>query len=89
MLKDDEISIPILEEDRSGNKKYKIVKVTNRFNEHVADYAQDYVRIKDLALKEKQLKTIEKWMTEKISDTYVSVNRDSQACDFTNNWLKK
>lgn len=88
-LKDNEISIPILEEDRSGNKKYKIVMVTNRFNEHVADYAQDYVRIKDLALKEKQLKSIEKWMTEKISDTYVSVNRNSQSCDFANNWLKK
>ena len=88
-LKDNEISNPILEEDRSGNKKYKIVMVTNRFNEHVADYAQDYVRIKDLALKEKQLKTIEKWMTDKISDTYVSVNRDNQTCDFANNWLKK
>jgi len=88
-LEDNEISIPILEEDRSGNKKYKIVMVTNRFNEHVADYAQDYVRIKDLALKEKQLKAIEKWMTEKIADTYVSVNQDSQSCDFANNWLKK
>lgn len=88
-LEDNEISIPILEEDRSGNKKYKIVMVTNRFNEHVADYAQDYVRIKDLALKEKQLKAIEKWMVEKISDTYVSVNRDNQSCDFANNWLKK
>ena len=88
-LEDNEISIPILEEDRSGNKKYKIVMVTNRFNEHVADYAQDYVRIKDLALKEKQLKTIEKWMIEKIADTYVSVNRDNQSCDFANNWLKK
>jgi peptidyl-prolyl cis-trans isomerase SurA len=88
-LEDNEISTPILEEDRSGNKKYKIVMVTNRFNEHVADYAQDYVRIKDLALKEKQLKAIEKWMTEKISDTYIIVNRDSQSCDFANNWLKK
>ena len=88
-LKDNEISIPILEEDRSGNKKYKIVMVTNRFNEHVADYAQDYVRIKDLALKEKQLKAIEKWMSDKISDTYISVNRASQSCDFANNWLKK
>lgn len=88
-LEDNEISIPILEEDRSGNKKFKIVMVTNRFNEHVADYVQDYVRIKDLALKEKQLKAIEKWMSEKISDTYVSVNRESQSCDFANNWLKK
>jgi len=88
-LEDNEISIPILEEERSGKKKYKIVMVTNRFNEHVADYAQDYVRIKDLALKEKQLKAIEKWMAEKIADTYVSVNRDSQSCNFGNNWLKK
>ena len=88
-LEDDQISIPILEEDRSGNKKYKIVMVTNRFNEHVADYSQDYARIKDLALKEKQLKAIEKWMTEKIGDTYISVNNESQSCDFANNWLKK
>lgn len=88
-LDDNEISIPLLEEDRSGNKKYKMVMVTNRFNEHVADYVQDYVRIKDLALKEKQLNAIEKWMKEKITATYVSVNRDSQSCEFTNNWLKK
>jgi peptidyl-prolyl cis-trans isomerase SurA len=88
-LEDNEISIPLLEQDRSGNKTYKIVMVTNRFNEHIADYAQDYVRIKDLALKEKQLKFIEQWMSEKISDTYISVNRDNQSCDFANNWLKK
>lgn len=88
-LEDNGISIPLLEEDRSGNKSYKIVMVTNRFNEHIADYAQDYVRIKDLALKEKQLKVIEEWMTEKIADTYISVNRDNQSCDFANNWLKK
>jgi peptidyl-prolyl cis-trans isomerase SurA len=88
-LEDNEVSIPLLEEDRSGNKTYKIVTVTNRFNEHIADYAQDYVRIKDLALKEKQLKVIEEWMTEKISDTYISVNRDNQSCDFANNWLMK
>lgn len=88
-LQDNEVSIPILEEDRSGNKKYKIVTVTNRFDEHVADYAQDYARIKDLALKEKQLKTIAKWMEDKIEETYISVSRDNQSCDFANNWLKK
>ena len=88
-LQDNEVSIPIIEEDRSGNKKYKIVTVTNRFDEHVADYAQDYARIKDLALKEKQLKTIAKWMEDKIEETYISVSRDNQSCDFANNWLKK
>ena len=88
-LKDGEISLPIIEEERSGLKKYKILKVSNRFDEHVADYSQDYARIKSLALKEKQLNLIKKWMSDKIESTYVNVNSDSRLCDFKNNWLKK
>ncbi|MBL6646759.1 MAG: peptidylprolyl isomerase [Flavobacteriaceae bacterium] len=88
-LEEDQISIPLLDEERSGKRKYKIIKVTNRFDQHVADYAQDYVKIKDLALKEKQLDAIQKWMAEKITDTYVSVNRVHKACDFANKWIKE
>ena len=88
-LKDGEISLPIIEEDRSGLKKYKILKVSNRFDEHVADYSQDYARVKSLALKEKQLDLIKEWMSDKIESTYVNVNSDSRLCDFKNNWLKK
>lgn len=86
-LKDGEISLPILDVDRSGNKKYKIIKVVNRYDEHVADYSQDYPRIKELALKDKQLRTIEKWMKDKIEDTYVSVNKSFRDCSFSNQWL--
>ena len=88
-LKEGEVSLPLLDEDRSGLKKYKIIKITNRFDEHVADYSQDYIRIKELALKDKQLKAIEKWTQEKIEDTYVSISRDFRDCEFTNNWSKK
>ena len=88
-LKDDEISVPLLDEERSGLKKYKILKVTNRFEEHLADYSQDYVKIKELALKEKQIKTIKKWMSEKIIMTYISLNKDFNDCEFSNNWRKK
>ncbi len=88
-LKDNEISTPLIEESRTGVKKYKILKVTNRFDEHVADYVNDYTRVKELALKEKQLKTIQKWMVEKIEDTYVSVNEDNKSCEFSNQWVKE
>jgi len=87
-LKDLEISAPLLEEDPSGLSKYKILMVSNRFDEHVADYSKDYPKIKELALKEKQLKTITEWMQEKIEDTYVYINKDSKYCSFENNWLK-
>ena len=87
-LEDNQISPPILDEDRSGNKKYKILMVTNRYDEHQADFAKDYVKIKDLALKEKQLDAIEMWMSEKIDDTFVNVNRSYRNCDFSNKWVQ-
>ncbi|MEC8598743.1 MAG: peptidylprolyl isomerase [Bacteroidota bacterium] len=88
-LNDGQISQPLIEEERSGLKKYKILKVSNRFDEHVADYSLDYSKIKSLALKEKQLNLIQKWMDEKIESTYVNVNKDSKICSFANNWIKK
>ena len=88
-LKEGEVSLPYLDADQSGKKKYKIVTITKRINEHTADYATDYIKIKDLALKEKQLKAIEKWSTEKIKVTYIKINGEYRTCDFTNNWLKK
>jgi peptidyl-prolyl cis-trans isomerase SurA len=87
-LEDNEISAPLMEEDRSGLKKYKILKVSNRFDEHKADYSTDYVKIKALALKEKQLNAIKEWMQEKIESTYVYLNKSNRNCEFTNNWLK-
>jgi peptidyl-prolyl cis-trans isomerase SurA len=87
-LEDNQISPPVIEEDRSGNKKYKILMVTNRYNEHTADFANDYVKIKDLALKEKQLNAIQEWMGEKIDDTFINVNRLYRDCDFSNKWVQ-
>jgi len=88
-LKDGEISQPILEVDRSGSKKYKIIQIVNRYDEHLADYSKDYSKIKELALKDKQVRTVTKWMKEKIEETYVSLGKDFRGCNFSNNWSKK
>ena len=88
-LKENEISLPLLDEDQSGKKKYKLITVTNRINEHTADYAKDYTKIKDLSLKEKQIKAIGKWFDDKIQGTYIKIIGEYRDCTFTNNWLKK
>lgn len=87
-LKDNEISKPILDEGQRGDKSWKIMMVTNRYDEHVADYALDYTKIKDLALKEKQMKAIAKWSSEKIKDTYIKVSGGYRECNFANKWVK-
>ncbi|MBS7787509.1 peptidylprolyl isomerase [Flavobacterium sp. CYK-55] len=88
-LKEGEVSVPILDTEQSGKKKYKLITVTNRINEHTADYARDYIKIKDLALKEKQIQAIAKWSEEKIKETYIKINGEYRNCEFANNWLKK
>ncbi len=88
-LKEGEVSVPLIDTDQSGKKKYKLVMVTNRIEEHTADYGKDYIKIKNLALKEKQIEAIAKWSEEKIKETYIKVNGDYRNCEFTNNWLKK
>lgn len=87
-LKDNEISMPFLE-DVQGKKDYKIMIVTNRIDSHTADYAKDYIKIKDLALKEKQFRAIGKWFDTKIKDTYIKIVDEYKDCPFTNNWVKK
>lgn len=88
-LKDAEISQPLLNTDEKGKKTYKLITVTNRIEEHTADYAKDYTKIKELALKEKQISAIAKWFDEKIKDTYIKIIGEYRDCTFTNNWLKK
>ena len=88
-LNEGEISLPLLETDRSGLKKYKIIMVSKRFEEHVANFSKDFAKIKELALKDKQLKTVKKWLKSKINETFVNVNKSFRSCSFTNNWTKK
>ncbi len=88
-LKENEVSMPLIDEDQTGKKSYKLMMVTNRYDEHTADYSRDYTRIKNIALKEKQIRKIGEWSEEKIKETYVKINGEYLDCVFTNNWLKK
>lgn len=88
-LKDGEVTIPLLDEERGGGKFYKIITVNNRTEEHQAEFSKDYLKIKELALRDKQIKEIAKWSEEKIKETYIKINDDYRDCEFANNWLKK
>lgn len=88
-LKDNEVSTVLTEQDRSSDNKFKILMVSDRIDQHKADYARDFLKIKELALKEKQLKAIETWQSEKILDTYIKISGKYRDCEFSSNWLKK
>jgi peptidyl-prolyl cis-trans isomerase SurA len=87
-LKDGEVSEVLQDEDRMNPIKFKLVTVTGRIDDHTADYAIDYLKIKRLALQDKHFDVISKWQEETIMSTYIKINGDFRDCAFTGNWLK-
>ncbi|WP_329805635.1 peptidylprolyl isomerase [Flavobacterium facile] len=88
-LKQGDVSKVFLDQERQGAKFFKILKVNKKTEEHKADYATDYMKIKELAISEKQFNEIEIWRKENIEKNFVKVNNDYKDCAFSNNWLKK
>lgn len=89
-LKDNEVSEVLLDEtDRVNEMKFKILTVTDRIDEHKAEFARDYVKIRNFSLGDKKLKTLDKWQKRKIVETYVKLNGQYRKCKFNNDWLKK
>jgi len=86
-LKQDAITTPFFEENREGEKMYKIVKVTKRVDAHTADLVKDYVKIQELALQKKEQETLEKWYNNHIKDTYLKLSEVYKKCNFKYNWL--
>lgn len=88
-LKQGDISKVFLDQERQGTKFFKILKINKKTEEHKADFATDYLKIKELALSEKQFNENAKWMTENVEKNFVKINNDYKDCKFSYNWLKK
>jgi peptidyl-prolyl cis-trans isomerase SurA len=89
-LKENEIS-PVIKdsEPRTAKVFFKIITVTKKIPEHIAEFSEDYTRIRELALQQKKLKEINDWKAEKVQDTYVKVNGDYKVCKFAKSWIKQ
>lgn len=88
-LKVGEISPTTLTTDQLDRSYYRIVQVTNKIPEHLADFSNDYMKIRSVALQAKQHEAIAKWIADTVDDTYIYISEDYQNCKFRSNWLKK
>ncbi len=88
-LKQGDVSKVFLDQERQGTKFFKILKVNKKTEEHKADFATDYMKIKELALSDKQFNEVKMWREENIEKNFVKVNNDYKDCVFESNWLKK
>ena len=85
-----EISKPFIMKDPKTNKDIVVIaKLTKRIEAHKANLSDDYQQIKDMYEVAAKQKIVEKWVDEKIKDTYIRIEEGWQNCNFKYNWLKK
>ena len=81
-LKVGEISQPVLMQVPGGKQAYRILYLKKRTEAHRANLKDDYQKIQEAALNEKQQQVIAEWISKKLSNTYFRLNDDYKTCEF-------
>lgn len=85
-----DISTAFRTTDMNGNEMCKIIKLVDIIPSHIASLDEDYLRLEQIALEDKQQKTLEKWLNEKINAMYIYISPEFRDGEFLNkNWVKK
>ncbi|MGB3590788.1 MAG: peptidylprolyl isomerase, partial [Nonlabens sp.] len=50
---------------------FKLIYINDKIADHKADYQRDFLKIKDLAKKKKEIERVRKWQQDKLKDTYI------------------
>lgn len=86
-LEENEVSSIYTETNSRQQPYFEILTITKRLEEHEADFNEDYARIKELALRQKKIREIQKWQKIKMKDTYIKISKDYRNCEFAQDWI--
>lgn len=88
-LKVGEVSNSFQTTDIMGNEMSKIVKLVEIIPAHTASLEEDYIRLEEMALQQKQDKIYKEWLNDKIISMYVYIDPAYRTETFENkNWIK-
>jgi peptidyl-prolyl cis-trans isomerase SurA len=88
-MKPGDVSTAFVTADVNGNSISKIVKLLEIVPTHSASLEEDYLSIEEMALEEKKMKVLNKWLEEKIDQHYVYVAPDFRDGEFEfKNWVR-
>ncbi len=87
-LKEGEMSAPTMIKLQDGKQQYKLFFVQSRSEPHQANLDDDFERLKNVALQQKQNETVSKWVAEKSAKTYIKLSPEYHGCDTMIKWNK-
>ena len=77
-----EMSGPVLIQMPGGKQAYRLLYLKTRTEPHRANLKDDYQKIQETALAEKQQVAVNKWITKKLANIYFKLHEDYKSCNF-------
>jgi len=87
-LKDGEISRSF-EDEFNNQTVVRIVRLDETISAHKINLETDYARLRNLTINSKRQEILMKWVNSEIHDTFVSIDKDYDNCQFRMNWRKE
>jgi peptidyl-prolyl cis-trans isomerase SurA len=88
-LKLGELSNPFEAVDEKGDVVYKIIKIKRIIEPHKINVKDDYEKVEQMALSEKQQDRITTWIEEHKKKTYIHIDDTFNKCEFLKKgWIK-
>ena len=81
-----DVSNPVPMKTEDQKDAYRILKLLEKTKPHRANMKEDYSRLQNWAMQQKQIETIDDWINEKIKDTYIRIIASYQGCKFDHDW---
>ena len=81
-------STPLIMTSSEGKNAYRIVMVKSRTKPHKANLKDDYQKIQEVTLSEKQNKALSEWVKKKQRSTYIQFNDEYAHCEILKHWTK-
>jgi peptidyl-prolyl cis-trans isomerase SurA len=84
-----EFSNPISTTTREGKQAFRIILLKSRTEPHRLNLKDDYQKLQELALSDKQDTVLEQWRNKKKLTTYIRIGEDYSTCPIVKDWISQ
>lgn len=88
-IKVGEVSPPSAYKTATGEQAYRLIKYVSKTEPHQANLKDDYQKIQQAALTNKQNKEVEKWFSLRRKETYIRINDEFKDCEKLQPWINE
>ena len=83
-----DVSPPTLTKSNDNEQSYRIIMINSKVPAHQANVIDDYMNIQEFAIRNKKEERVDKWINDKLNNTFVRLSNNLTNCDCYNKWMK-